>query len=312
MTEKLKIPAFVATAFTLSIIAPAVSRADPNILATNTPRFQVGDTNAPPLLGAMLDTSYTVAGKAKFLGTKSGDSSAFNASLNLFAPLPLNEKWVVPLGLGSQNIFLNSVSGVPVDDAIHTLSFNTGLGYRLNDDWMIMGMFNPTLYKFSDVGGNDIGFSGGVNALWQYSPSLKFMFGIMVAPDSDVPVLPMVGVDWQIDKAWELRLMFPQPRLIYKTDDHWSYYGGLNLVGATFRSSDTLGTSIGRPEYNNALATYRDIRLGAGVDYNLSKSLKVEAEIGYSVSRQIDYTKVDETVTFDPAPYVRLGVNFSF
>jgi len=312
MTEKLKIQAFIATAFTLSILTPSVSRADPNTVATNTPRFLVGDTNAPPLLGAMLDTSYTAAGKAKFLGTKSGDSGAFNASVNLFAPLPLNEKWVVPLGLGSQNIFLNSVSGVPVDDAIHTLSFNTGLGYRLNDDWMFMGTFNPTLYKFSDVGGNDIGFSGGVNALWKYSPSLKFMFGIMVAPDSDIPVLPMVGVDWQIDKAWELRLMFPQPRLIYKADDHWNYYGGLNLVGATFRSSDTLGTSIGRPEYNNALATYRDIRLGAGVDYNLSKSLKVEAEIGYSVSRQIDYTKVDETVAFDPAPYVRLGVNFSF
>ena len=67
MTEKFKIQAFIATAFTLSIIAPAVSRADPNILATNTPRFLVGDTNAPPLLGAMLDTSYTAAGKAKFL-----------------------------------------------------------------------------------------------------------------------------------------------------------------------------------------------------------------------------------------------------
>jgi hypothetical protein len=243
LVKKLKTQTFFATALTIFVLTPSLSRADSENVAMDAPRFRPGDTNAPPLLGAMVDTSYTASGKAKFLGQKSGDSGAFNASVNLFAPLPLNEKWIVPLGLGSQNIFLNSVSGVPVDEAIHTLSFNTGLGYRLNDDWMIMGMFNPTLYKFSDVGGNDIGFSGGINALWQSSPSLKWMFGIMVAPDSDIPVLPMVGVDWQIDKAWELRLMFPQPRLIYKADDHWNYYGGLNLVGATFRSSDTLGTS---------------------------------------------------------------------
>jgi hypothetical protein len=44
----------------------------------------------------------------------------------------------------------------------------------------------------------------------------------------------------------------------------------------------------------------------------LNKSLQVEAEAGYSVSRQINYTDANQTVDFDPAPYVRLGVNFNF
>jgi len=175
-----------------------------------------------------------------------------------------------------------------------------------------MGMFNPTLYKFSDVGGNDIGFSGGVNAMWHYSDSLTLMFGFMVAPDSDISVLPMAGADWRINQRWELRAMFPQPRIIYAPGEHWNYYFGANLLGATYRSSDTLGTSIGRTQYNDALATYRDIRVGVGVGYNLNKVLRAEAEAGYSVSREINYKDASETVKFDPAPYVRLGLNFGF
>jgi hypothetical protein len=310
MIKKLNLQIFTCTVFTVPVLLPATGWAQPENMMMMPP-MRGGDTNRSPLLQVNMDGSYTASGKAKFLGTKSGDSGAASMSAAVFAPLPLNEKWIIPLGLMSQNIWLDSVPGVPVPDQIHTLSFNTGLGHRLNDHWMIMGMFNPTLYKFSDVGGNDIGFSGGINAMWRYSDSLMLMFGLIVAPDSDLPVLPMVGADWRINPQWDLRLMFPQPRLVFQPDEHWSFYAGANLVGATFRSSDTLGSSIGQPQYNDALATYRDIRVGVGFGYSVSKSVCVEVEGGYSVDRQIDY-KDFETVNFEPAPYARLGVNIGF
>lgn len=315
MTKKLVIKSFVVTAWAVAVLTPAAGRAQPANMMNIMPReFRAGDTNRPssPPIQSQIESSYTAAGKAEFLGTKSGDSDAFNTRLNVFAPLPLSEKWIVPLGLGTENLFLDSVGGVPVPDDIHTLSFNTGLGHRLNDDWMIMGMASATLYKFSDVGANDFGFSGGINAMWRYSPSLTWRFGFMASPDSDIPVLPMVGVDWQINEQFNLRLLFPQPRLTYQPNERWNFYTGMNMVGSTFRASESLGDSIGLSQYNDALGTYRDIRLGGGVGYQLTKRFSIEVEAGYSVSRQIDYTRIDEKVEFDPAPYFRLGLRVGF
>lgn len=310
MNNKLNLQIFTYTAFTVAVLSPTAGWAQPENIMMSRP-FRGGDTSRPPLFQMNMDGGYTASGKAKFLGTNSGDSGAANLSAAVVASLPLNEEWIIPLGLMSQNIWLDSVPGVPVPDQIHTLSFNAGLGHRLNDDWMIRGTLNPTLYKFNNVGGNDIGLSGGVNAMWRYNDSLMLMFGLMVAPDSDLPVMPMVGANWRINQQWDLRLLFPQPRLVFQPNEHWNFHAGANLVGATFHSSDTLGTSIGRPQYNDALATYRDIRLGAGFAYSVSKAMRIEVEGGYSVSRQINY-KDFKTVDFDPAPYVRLGLNIGF
>ena len=175
-----------------------------------------------------------------------------------------------------------------------------------------MGMLGATLYKFSDIEGNDLGVCSGINAMWRYSPSVTWRFGLMASPDIDIPVQPMVGVDWQINEGFNLRLLFPQPRLTYQPNERWSFYTGLNVVGSTFRTSESLGNSIGLSRYNDALGTYRDIRLGGGVGYQLNQRFSIEAEAGYSVRRQIDCTRIDEKVEFDPAPYFRIGLRLGF
>lgn len=266
----------------------------------------------PPLFDMTLESSYTEAGKTKFGGANFGNSDVYNVSLGLSTRPLLNEHWIIPFELRSQNLYLGSLNGVPLPDDIHTLQVGTGLGYRLNDRWIFMARVSPTLYKFSDVSGNDVGVSGGLTAMLNYNPSLKFMCGIMFTPDSDLKVLPMAGFDWAINDWFDLRLVFPRPRLTFTPDEHWRFHVGADLDTVTFRTSNSLGTSIGQPQYNDALATYRDIRIGTGVGYRFSKTVNAEADAGYSVNRQINYTRIDERVEFDPAPYVRLGLHVSF
>lgn len=292
-------------------LSTAAHGQSPNIMNI-TPDYETAHTNHPPLVQAQIESSFTGSGKTEFLGEKTGGSESSNASANLFFPIPLNEKWLIPLGLGSQNISLNSVPRVPVPNRINTFNLTTSLGHRVNEDAMLMGIFSSTLYKFSDVGGNDIGFSGAVTAMWRYSPSLTFRFGAMFSPDSDLQVLPMVGTDWQINEQWHLRLTLPEPRLIYYLAHRWRFHVGASVVGTTFRASNKLGTSIGLPHYNDALGTYRDIRIGAGASYQFDTMVGAEVEAGYSVSRQIDYTRIDEKVKFAPAPYLRVAVRINF
>ncbi|QEM68927.1 hypothetical protein FO488_12690 [Geobacter sp. FeAm09] len=314
MKNNLTILFAAVTAWLATVVTPSVATAQTTEYGMAAQPNGVREPGMrPPLFDVTLESSYTATGKAKFRGADSSDSDAYNLSFALRTRAPLNEHWSIPLDLRSQNLYLGSLAGVPVPDNIHTLQFGTGLNYRLNDRWMFMALVSPTLYKLSDVGGNDIGISGGLMAMWNYSPSLKFTFGVMYSPDSAFfKVMPMAGLDWAINDQLDLRLMFPQPGLIYTPNDHWSFRVGADLNMATFRTSDSFGTSIGLPQYNDALGTYSDIRIGAGAGYRVSKNLSVEADAGYSVHRQINYTRIDERVKFDPAPYAGLGLRLSF
>jgi len=312
MKNNLTILFVVATAWIATVVSPSVAIAQTTEFGMAPQQNGVREPGMRPPFDVTLESSYTAAGKAKFRGADFSNSDAYNVSLGLRTRAPLNEHWSIPLELRSQNLFLGSLAGVPVPEDIHTLQFGTGLSYRPNDRWMFRALVSPTLYKFSDVGGNDIGVSGGLTAMWNYSPSLKFMAGVVFSPDSDLEVLPVAGLDWAINDQLDLRLMFPKPRLIYTPNDHWSFHAGASLNMATFRTSDSLGTSIGLPQYNDAIGTYRDIRIGLGVGYRINKTLSVEANGGYSVNRQIDYTRIDERVEFDPAPYAGLSMRLSF
>lgn len=99
---------------------------------------------------------------------------------------------------------------------------------------------------------------------------------------------------------------------MFRPDSRWSFHAGADLNMTTFRTGDTLGTALTLPQYNDALGNYRDIRIGLGAGYRFCSSFSAELEGGYSVNRQIDYTRIDERVKFDPAPYVRLGLNARF
>jgi hypothetical protein len=70
----------------------------------------------------------------------------------------------------------------------------------------------------------------------------------------------------------------------------------------TFRTDDSLGTSVVLPQYNDALGTYRDIRIGAGVTHRISKTPSVKANLGYPVNRQIDCAGTDDRVELIPLP----------
>jgi hypothetical protein len=42
------------------------------------------------------------------------------------------------------------------------------------------------------------------------------------------------------------------------------------------------------------------------------RGLRAEIEAGYSVYREINYFRIEQTVKFRPAPYVRLALNARF
>jgi hypothetical protein len=265
-----------------------------------------------PSVRASVNYSYDTPASAKFQGAGLAKSDVNGLVLGVDSRLKVNDDWFVPLGLQSDNYYLGSVTGAPIPDAIHTLHIRTGLGWRMNGQWTFTGLVGAALYRLDDLHSDDVGFTGGVLASYQQRANLSWTFGILASPDSDLPVLPVVGVHWGISDQFTLDVGVPRTRLTYQLDPQWSFFTGLDLTGTTFRGSESLGAKPGYSGYNNALATYRDIRVGVGSSYEFAHGLRVEGEVGYSVYHRIDYTTFDQSVHFDPAPYVRVGVSYRF
>ena len=312
---KIIVKVFASAAWTIPILFSHPVFAEPGDLRPPSPNPLAAQTGSPPpLFEASLNSSYTLPGDAKVGGTKLGNSDAFELGLNVRGSTPIDEKWMWLWGGRLQNIFLGSIAGAPIPERINTLNLNTGVGYRFNEHWMVNGFAGPTLYRFDNVSGDTVGFSGGVIAMYQANAVLTWTFGVMIAPDSDVKAMPVLGVRWLINDQYTIELGIPKTRLSYLVDPKWTLYTGVDMVGTTFRTDENFGSNISSPRYNynNTLATYWDIRLGAGVSCEITKAFWAEIEAGGSVYRRIDYSDIDQRVEFDPAPYVRLALSLRF
>ena len=275
------------------------------------------DSTAPrpggPLrVGGFVDYSYVGPGDPQFRGVKGSGSDAQSLNAALSVALPLQEQWYLPLSLSSANFALDSVPGMPIPSHIDTLRFLTGLGYQFNSQWTFTAVAGPALYRLDSVDGDDVGVVGMVGAVYRANPDLTWAFGIGFMPDRDIPVLPAAGVRWHMETNLTLNLMFPRPRLIYHPTPRFDLYVGGDIKFAVFRADGNQGNDIGLPKFNNALGTYRDFHVGVGAEFELLQGLSVGVEGGYSVGREIDYNRLDETVKFDPSPYVTAAIRYRF
>ncbi len=271
-------------------------------------------SSAEPSWQVAMHSSYTAASAAKFDGVKSAEESdAYALELSIGRKIKLSSSWSLLVDLGSQNIYLDSIPAARVPDEIHTLRITTGVEFKVSEKWTIAGLFSPSLYRFEDVNSDDVGFSGGLMMAYRYRPTLSWSLGVFVSPNSSLsPVLPVGGLDWKINRKFELQLMFPKPRLLYQITSSWSVFAGGDLTGATFRTKDDFGTKIGFPKYNDALADYRDIRVGAGTGFQINRGIRLEVEGGYSVDRELNYIDIDKKVKFDPSPYIAASLKVFF
>ena len=277
------------------------------------PGSDPGATSGPPPIAVQAVYSTTGSGPAEFRGRDRGDSGASTYSIRLQGAVPLRPPtWMMPLGLSAQNVEFDALPAAAVPDAAHVLSLNTGVGFRMNEEWMFMARLSPTLYRTSGISSGDVGISGGLIALWRRSPSLTLMMGLLANPDGEFPVLPALGAQWTISPELTLSLMVPRPQIIYRPNERWSFHAGASLDGVTFRTSDTFGNERNEPRYNHALASYRDLRVGSGFEVRIKPKISLQVEGGYSVDRRLDYTRIDERVKFDPAPYFQAGLQLTF
>ena len=190
------------------------------------------------------------------------------------------------------------------------MASGTGLGYHLGDQWTFVGAVGPRFYRLDSLESDDVGIGALFRATYKWKPNLTVAFGLSVEPDRDVPVLPAAGLRWEIRDDLILSLMFPRTGLEYRVAPKLSLLVGLDGNFTVFRAENDLGNKIGQSQFNNGLGTYREFRVSAGVEYRFLHGLSAEVEGGFSFRRELDYTRIDQTVRFGSAPFVQAGLRW--
>lgn len=244
-------------------------------------------------------------------GGASSEELSYLTRFSAFVPLP--EPWFLRGGFTWQGFTFRHDAGVPLPDDLHGLSLDLGIGRRFGDDWSVQATVSPGLFSdFAEITGDDFNMAGTVGARWKPRDDFEAFFGVRYSPQSDLPVIPVAGFRWRIDRTWEIDLRFPRPRVICSLNPALDLYAGADMRFGTYRVGESLGTSNGVPRVDDAWLDYREIRAAAGVAWKITGSLELEAEAGAAVHRRFVYDQVDLSHRLRPAPYGEIALRYRF
>ena len=129
---------------------------------------------------------------------------------------------------------------------------------------------------------------------------------------SQLPVMPALGVRWQMDESWTLNLQLPQPRLEYGINDQQLVYLGAGIKAGTFVVSEHFGNDHGNPRLNGATVDYTELRLGPGYSWKVFPTTTIEAETGFIALRTWDFFDQNVLLHSRPAPYLQIACHVRF
>lgn len=289
----------------LLIAGVALAMASLRVSAQNTPSAESRAWSSD----LKLDYSFVGEAQTHFNGQKRGNLSEHSGHLryDLFRKMTDSYGWRV--GIGYDETALSVPTGVPVPDRMEAITLRLGDQWQFADQWTFRAGIEPGIYHDgNDVKWRDVNAPFYAGVTYEVNPDLTWMFGLRVDVWSDIPLLPGAGVRWKFADDWTLNLMFPKPRLQYAVNDCLTAYVGGDYRGGSYRTSQNFKVN----RLNNEIVDHREIRVGAGADWNITGRLTGELEAGYVCYHRFEFDNKDVTVKADPAPYVSASLRFKF
>jgi hypothetical protein len=129
------------------------------------------------------------------------------------------------------------------------------------------------------------------------------------------PVVPLVGIVWNLNKEWRLMAVPPEPRLIYSVNKQLDVWVGGEIAGGAFRidhHDDYVLRGGKTAKLSGAVLDYTDYRAGLGFTFSPTDKIDVDFSGGCSVQRNFEFNRADQSFRTDPAPYVKMEIHAKF
>jgi hypothetical protein len=268
-----------------------------------------------PRLIFRLNSSYVFESDFERGDDAKGD--AFSTDLELGYRIPMSfgwpnredGAWYLRLGARYTRFDFDNEGGLPLPNTLQGIAGVVALEYLVKGRRVILFEALPGVYFEHDISSDafDIPIKAAIPL--ELSDSFAFIVGVSYVGMRSYPVLPIVGFNWRINEQWTVRAIPPDPRIIYTPRDDLNFWVGGELTGGAFRANSRDRQNA---KLNNAVLTYSDWRVGAGVTCRC-ESLILELSGGYSFQRKFDYHRAEEGFETDEgAPYVAMEITATF
>jgi len=236
----------------------------------------------------------------------------FHTAVEGSTTLALGSDSAAIVGLGWRRFdFSGSLADVP--ESLSSLALKVGYSRTLSPQWSLRAEIDPGVYSdFEDVGSDDLSAPFGLRVIYAASRELQWAFALFVDTRSSVPVIGGVGARWQFAPKWTLLAFLPEPRVEYAASESLRIFAGAGMRGGTFRVAEDFGRRRGRAQLDNQDVDFREITLGAGARWEISRNLTAGVTLGWMLDRRFEYENRDLLLNGDGAPTLSFTVGGSF
>jgi len=252
---------------------------------------------------AALNRGNTVLGDLDASWLRAGYSVRFDTSPSY--------SWSV--GLQWDHARFDAPAGAPVPEDIYGLSVRLISNWRLNERWFVRSDLRPGLYTdFEDISGGDFNVPVTVAVGYEVNPDLQVLFAVNVDLRREFPVVGGPGVIWRFADGWRLSLLIPRPQIEFTASESVTLFAGGELRATAVRVAEDFGTAVGNPVLNDDQVTYRELRVGGGLRWDLNRLFRLTVEGGYALDRRFEFDRGNVLLNGDGAPYFTVGVSGSY
>jgi hypothetical protein len=259
------------------------------------------------------DASADAGAGATARGQNLGSVSDRAFELDASRSIQLAPEWAASGGVRLADSHQSAGTSAPVPAELGSVGLPLDLRWRGAGAWggvaELVPAFNGQNFQSS---GADFDFSGSVVGLWQAAPGLLVAAGAEFDTFGSYPILPAGGIVYELGPEWTARILFPDPRIVYRCTATLSVYAGAHFQYGSYRVSRTLGDRYGLPRLDHALLSVEQTMYGPGLSWQPNRGVVLEGSAGVEADRHLDYFRAGYAVDLRAAAAFRLTFQVSF
>ena len=274
-----------------------------------------GATVSPLSYEFEAESSYIGDGAATHGRVNYGNFSEINSSASFVLSDQIRNNFILRLGVQWERYAFDTSSPVtPIPDSMNALNAVIGADIQLTSALLVRIEAHPGIYgSFKHATPRLFNIPITIGASYFQTPDLIFIAGLSIDPNSNVPVIPAIGVHWKLSDRWLIEGVAPRPQLQFSLTDKITLFAGADLRTGTFRMDNQFGHSVRLEKLNNAILDYWEVRGGGGLTWAIWNGVNLDIEGGAVPYRRFDFNRASLKVTSsDWAPYVRVGLSATF
>lgn len=191
--------------------------------------------------------------------------------------------------------------GVDLPNQVAALRLDAAYTWRQWDGSAVKVDLYPGVYSdLEDIGFDDLYMPFQVLGIQAFNPQLSGVFGVAIYPGFARSFDPRFGVRYAVSDELSVDLMYPESRVTYHPAAQWDVYAGL-------RNNPVAEYSLEDGDPRDAFQ-YDEARMYVGVNAPVNDLMRVMAQLGWTISRSVDFDRVQPARDVEDAFFVSLGV----